>query len=208
MADPGFPQPNYRGEYAAPDGEVYEVHITSAAELSKWWEYAPTVMAVVNSGALDKYIYEIAAVCHARHLATNGEATTARPDRPARATAVVANSTFVTTVARHSGPFATIMVAAVNPHQIVGQDNRLLPVLYATRHYTVNGKRYSKDDLRERYFIGVDTFPVQLQGALFKILSAGTANFTCRILSTLPAGSHSPGDTVKIPFTAVPHLFG
>lgn len=51
------------------DGSLVETEI----EIEGWLAYMPTVIAVINSGAMDSVVYEVARACYERHLVLTGQ---------------------------------------------------------------------------------------------------------------------------------------
>lgn len=167
------------GRYSAPGStEVHETHL-SVEDRTHWQAYLPTVMAVIDSGAVDEFIYEIAAVCHQRHIATGGRAASARPHRP---------------VSQEE-----IRPDHVSPHLILSTGNPLPSDENASPYFSYSGKRYGKQRAIGRYFTNA-------AGEFVRIGGCGTTTFTVDVVGGCHPSRR--GVTEKVHYSSVPHLFG
>lgn len=198
----------FRGEYTSPDGSYYVEEVSGQSQ-ANWLAYLPSVIAVINSGALDEQIYEIARACHARHLVTHGKATDERPERPTNGASPV--PTPVGEPSTAAVPFRPKTLAELPAYKVLSENNPLESDPTAMRYFTVNGKRYGKLRAVGNFFVvpAVKNFPIELQGALVEIEDCATTMMTVRIHGVVRRSFRSAqvGDRVKIHYVSVPALF-
>lgn len=188
-AEDSVTKPVMTGSWTDPKtGLLYEEEF-DVEKIHEWREWAPNYIAAIEAGVYDEWMYEIAAACHRRHLATNGMATNLRPSPPDNEE-LTANDI----------PMAMMLeTGSIVPTDVTRAGIRLLEFC---------GKRYAWATVRGRYFQGPPHFASSLRGVWFRIedYDLDSQTFQARIVSR-PKHSFSLGNTLTIDFDSLSHLF-
>ena len=182
--------PILAGSWTDPETGLLYSEEFDVEKVHEWREWAPNYIAAINAGIYDKWIYEIAAACHRRHLDTNGQSTQLRPNPPVD---------------------MDIMTEADIPTLMMLTGGSIKPTNSARAGVKVvefEGNRYAWATIRGRYFVGPAHFSSGLMGVWFRIEDFDQAQgaFQARIVSK-PIHSFSPGQVLTVRFESVIHLF-
>lgn len=184
----------FSGEWTDPaNGNVYQEKL-NASELGEWLSYLPGFLAVINSGAYDSHIYQIAAQCHLRHLATSGEATDLRPSQPSFGSSdsdmLFTNGHVPDEKKLYGGGLAPLPASA-----------------RTTRSFAYKGLRYSRNRAIGRFIEGSSGFIPELHGVWLRIEDIETDAFRCRVVTPPKGNAIKVGQVILVEFKTVSHLF-